>query len=195
MRPLDIRHITVRAGALDLQVACPLELLHVDERLAHALLDRLPNLAHHVCVNGRGETLADELLGTELPHVLEHVIIELQGQRALGAGSASFSTGSASLSAGGATSVYAGQESDADQRRGTDALAGQEAGVPRAQGAGRGAFSFTGHTSWLEDIDATGRDGYALMRVTVTFQDDFAALRACEDARRLIEDCLAAPPK
>ena len=138
MRPLDIRHITVRKGALDLEVATPLEVLHVDEKTAERVLHELPNLSKHICVNGLGQTFGDELVGTELPHLLEHVIIELQGQ--------------------------------ANSRK---------EGV------------FTGHTSWLEELAQTRAKGYALMRVTVTFVDDFEALRAVEQARTIIELAIA----
>ena len=126
VRPLDIRHITVRKGALDLEVAAAVEVLLVDTVVAQRVLDALPNLRNHVCVNGNGKTFGDEIAGTELPHLLEHVIIELQGYG-------------------------------------------------------------TGHTSWLAGLDETHPQGYALMRVTVTYRDDFTALRAVEKARHLIE--------
>lgn len=139
MRALDIRHITVRKGALDLEVAAALGTLYVSASVAQRILQQLPNLAKHVCVNGRGETFGDELVGTELPHLLEHVIIELQGQ--------------------------------ANPEHGS---------------------TFTGHTSWLEELERTRAEGIALMRVTVTFIDDLEALRACEQARAIIEHAVAA---
>lgn len=126
MRPLDIRHITVRRGALDLEVAVSLDTLRVDERVAARMLDELPNLARHVCVSDSGEFFGDEIVGTELAHLLEHVIIELQGHGA-------------------------------------------------------------GHTSWEAELAETRGRGHALMRVTVTYRDDFEALRAVEAARTLVE--------
>lgn len=134
MNPLAIQRINVRQGALDLEVSASLDALHVSEEQATRILDLLPNLAHHVCVNGAGNgTFGDELVGTELPHLLEHLIIELQGQ--------------------------ACRTSD-----------------------GKAAPDFTGHTSWLEELEATSPHGYALMRVTVTFADDFVALSAMNAA-------------
>lgn len=131
--PLEIRRVKVRRGTLDLEVACDLDALHVTPAQAERILQLLPNLAHHVCVNDAGnETFGTELVGTELPHLLEHVIIELQGK------------------------------------------------------AARNGASFTGHTSWLEELDETASDGYALMRTSVTFKNDFVALTAANDAMRLI---------
>ena len=142
MKPLEIRHIRVRPGALDLEVAAALESLHVTEAQARRVLELLPNLEHHVCVNGKGDgTFGEELVGTELPHLLEHVIIELQGQKMGGA------------------------------RR-------------------RVKPAFTGHTSWLEELSATVPQGYALMRVTVSFADDFMALRAMNEALAIIEQVI-----
>ncbi len=130
---LKIEHIRVRRGCLDLQISCSLENLHVTHDQAVRVLGLLPNLQNHVCVNGAGETLGDELIGTELPHLLEHVIIELQG---------------------------------------------------KACGA---SARFTGHTSWLDELANTAPGGYALMRTTVGFSNDFVALRAARDACVIIE--------
>ena len=134
MSSLSIKHITVRSGFLDIEVAVALDALHVDAQTAQHICELLPNLPKHVCVNGKGETFGEEIVGTELPHLLEHVIIELQGQ------------------------------ADPKTRR-----------------------SLTGHTSWLEELSVTGPQGYALMRVTVGFTDDFEALRALKQACELIE--------
>lgn len=133
MLPLEIRRANVRRGALDLEVACDLDALHVTFEQAHRILGLLPNLTHHVCVNAAGnDTFGTELVGTELPHLLEHVIIELQGKA-----------------------------------------------------AGSGA-AFTGHTSWLDELKETAPEGYALMRTSVTFKNDFVALTAANDALHLI---------
>lgn len=137
MKPLEIRHIHVRPGALDLEVAASLDSLYVTAEQADCILGVLPNLAHHVCVNGKGDgTFGEELVGTELPHLLEHVIIELQGQTMGSAG------------------------------------------------------KFTGHTSWLAERSATAPQGYALMRVTVSFMDDLVALRAMNEAIAIIEQAV-----
>lgn len=133
MQPLDIRHVRVRRGALDLEVAAADDTFHVTEEVAGRVLELLPNLAHHVCVNGSGNrSFGAELVGTELPHLLEHVIIELQGK------------------------------ATPDTRQ------------------------LTGHTSWLEEYARTASRGYALMRTTITFGNDFVALQAVNDACAIV---------
>jgi hypothetical protein len=48
--------------------------------LPRLLLKMFPHLEHHSCDNGRGYTFRKEAEATEIPHLLEHLIIELQGQ-------------------------------------------------------------------------------------------------------------------
>lgn len=130
---ISIKRIRVRRGTVDLDVVTRLDALHVTQEQAGRVLGLLPNLAHHVCVNGAGDgTFGDELVGTELAHLLEHVIIELQGK------------------------AYAG------------------------------AHQFTGHTSWLDELNQTAPQGMALMRTSVTFQNDFVALAATKYATEII---------
>lgn len=43
-----------------------------------------------------------------------------------------------------------------------------------------------GHTSWLEELDVTAPQGYALMRTTVSFANDFVALGAMNCAIEII---------
>lgn len=133
MNPLEIQSIRVRQGALDIEVAIAIDALHVTEDQASRILGFLPNLANHVCVNGAGDgTFGDEIAGTELAHLLEHLIIELQGKAS-------------------------------------------------SQGS-----KLAGHTSWLEELEATAPQGYALMRTTVSFANDFVALQALRFAEEII---------
>lgn len=44
------------------------------------LFKLFPHLNHHKCENGRGYSFRRECQATEIPHLLEHLIIELQGQ-------------------------------------------------------------------------------------------------------------------
>ncbi|MBN2847185.1 MAG: hypothetical protein JXP72_01905 [Coriobacteriia bacterium] len=46
-------------------------------QLAPALLEALPGLAAHVCGSRRGALFSAELADTELPHLFEHVTLEL----------------------------------------------------------------------------------------------------------------------
>ena len=77
-----ITRLHVRRGRLDILTSTPLALLHVGEDVAARMLQLLPNLRNHVCVHTRagGGTFGSELVGTELAHLFEHVVIELQAQ-------------------------------------------------------------------------------------------------------------------
>lgn len=46
--------------------------------LPETLLRLLPGLAEHDCHNGTDRSFVEELASTEVPHLLEHVILELQ---------------------------------------------------------------------------------------------------------------------
>ena len=48
--------------------------------LPQMLFQLYPSLARHKCENGRGYTFRRECRATEIPHLFEHLIIELQGQ-------------------------------------------------------------------------------------------------------------------
>jgi hypothetical protein len=48
--------------------------------LPRSLFRLFPHLAHHKCHNGGGHTFRKEAMATEVPHLLEHLIIELQSQ-------------------------------------------------------------------------------------------------------------------
>lgn len=76
---LRIKHIRVDAGGtLYLEVEVALEVLYVTPQIAQDMLQRFPNLAQHVCVNDNGPTFGADIEGTWSPHLLEHLIIELQ---------------------------------------------------------------------------------------------------------------------
>lgn len=47
-------------------------------QLADLLAKRLPTLPEHACVNELGETFGVVMAHTPLPHVLEHLVIDLQ---------------------------------------------------------------------------------------------------------------------
>lgn len=46
--------------------------------MAHRLIERFPDLPRHACVNPQGNLFGDVIAHTALPHVLEHLVIELQ---------------------------------------------------------------------------------------------------------------------
>ena len=64
MDALEIQNICVRNGALDLEVGMAIDTLHVTEEQANRILELLPNLANHVCVNGAGDgSFGNEIVG------------------------------------------------------------------------------------------------------------------------------------
>jgi hypothetical protein len=48
--------------------------------LPRSLFRLFPHMAHHKCHNGHGYSFKREAMATEVPHLLEHLIIELQAQ-------------------------------------------------------------------------------------------------------------------
>ena len=135
MTVLQVKRIVVREGKMDFELSCTLPSLHADEGCAERVLGLLPNVARHVCVNRKGERFGDELVGTELPHLFEHVAIELLGQA-----------------------------------------------FPAQAAAG----AFSGYTAWQEELAATRGRNVALMRVTLVYLDDLAAMQAATCAAAIV---------
>ncbi|MBN2405373.1 MAG: hypothetical protein JXE06_07315 [Coriobacteriia bacterium] len=51
-----------------------------DEAMVQRALDLLPGLRQHICDNAQGVTFAEEITDTEVPHLFEHVVIELMSR-------------------------------------------------------------------------------------------------------------------
>ena len=51
-----------------------------DPVLAARVCASFPNLPRHACVNGAGDTFGAVMEATSLPHLLEHLVIDLQTQ-------------------------------------------------------------------------------------------------------------------
>lgn len=51
-----------------------------DEVVVQRVLELLPGLRRHVCDNSEGITFAEEISDTEVPHLFEHVVIELMAR-------------------------------------------------------------------------------------------------------------------
>jgi len=51
-----------------------------DDQVVERTLRLLPGLRRHVCENGQGLTFAEEMADTEVPHLFEHVVIELMAR-------------------------------------------------------------------------------------------------------------------
>lgn len=80
---MRVHSVTVCPDRIDVIVHVdPSETLRTSQSAAAAdrALGVLPGLARHLCHNGGGLTFADELADTEVPHLFEHVVLELMAE-------------------------------------------------------------------------------------------------------------------
>ncbi|MBQ3106077.1 MAG: hypothetical protein IJC51_01180 [Eggerthellaceae bacterium] len=92
---MSVERITVRRDRMVLLVRCR-GARYADCALASRLRELYPALSSHACVNERGPRFGDVMDCTPLPHLLEHLVIELQGDAAPFGGNA-LSDGKASF--------------------------------------------------------------------------------------------------
>lgn len=82
MEPIAIEQIVVGAGRMLCDVALAPE---TPRATSPALIERVcaefPHLARHSCVNERGPYFGAVMNDTPLPHLLEHIVIDLQTRR------------------------------------------------------------------------------------------------------------------
>ena len=74
-----VERIVVRVGRLtcDVRIADG-RFRMVRPQLVRAALDEFPSLPHHTCVNEVGPTFAAVMDSTSVPHLVEHIAIDLQ---------------------------------------------------------------------------------------------------------------------
>ena len=150
-------------------------------QLMALVLPQFPNLPRHACVNERGETFAAVMNRTPLPHLLEHMIVDLQvREMAKGADA------SEGLGADAASVADPGAASGANQAAGAAPDAGHVAAgsaaaklAPRASRIRRTSAvnldaSIVGTSEWLDE-------SAGVARIDVSFTDDHTALRALRD--------------
>lgn len=81
--PIQVRAITVRTGRLVCDVAIPDERFrHTTPRLAAFVQREYPDLPHHACVNGEGDSFGVVIERTSTAHLLEHLAISMQTRAA-----------------------------------------------------------------------------------------------------------------
>lgn len=78
-QPVRITRLEVRRGHL----TCVVEFApKVPRFTSKALIDKVlpafPSLPRHACVNGSGRTFGDVIECTPVPHLLEHMVVDLQ---------------------------------------------------------------------------------------------------------------------
>lgn len=87
----DAAHVTAalsiqRIGVLPDRVRCDVlvddELVrYTNDAMAQRAIFRFPNLVRHACVNSKGTTFGAVIARTSLPHLLEHVVIDMLAQK------------------------------------------------------------------------------------------------------------------
>lgn len=80
---MRVSSITVCPDRVDVMVAVEdaAELrTSTDPRIARRALELLPGLARHRCENGSEAPFVEEIEDTELPHLFEHIVLELMAQ-------------------------------------------------------------------------------------------------------------------
>lgn len=75
---LRIESLVVQPGRIVCEVAVDPAHRCTTPRLAAALLEDYPTLAGHACVNEVGDTFGCVIDRTPVPHLLEHLVIDLQ---------------------------------------------------------------------------------------------------------------------
>ena len=83
MDTLAIERLVVGAGRIGCDVVFAAQAPRTtDPVLAARVCASFPNLPRHACVNGAGDTFGAVMEATSLPHLLEHLVIDLQTQAA-----------------------------------------------------------------------------------------------------------------
>ena len=77
---LESLHVTADRIVAAVRVADPGR-ADTTPALAAVAAARRPNLPIHTCVNGEGPTFGAVMAHTPLPHLLEHVVVDLQVER------------------------------------------------------------------------------------------------------------------
>ena len=83
MDALAIERLVVGAGRIGCDVTLTAHAPRTtDPVLAARVRASFPDLPRHACVNGAGDTFGAVMEATSLPHLLEHLVIDLQTQAA-----------------------------------------------------------------------------------------------------------------
>ena len=78
-QPVRITRLEVLRGhAVCLVAFSPTAPRATSPALLGRVLPKFPALPRHACVNGAGKTFGDVMANTPLPHLLEHMVVDLQ---------------------------------------------------------------------------------------------------------------------
>lgn len=77
----SIRKVTVRADRIIIRASCAANWLYTTPAVAKRAVFERPNLPRHACVNGKDNTFGAVIAHTPLPHLYEHLVIDLLAER------------------------------------------------------------------------------------------------------------------
>ena len=77
-RPLRIDALTVQPGRIVCEVSVDPARRYTTPKLAASMCEDHPSLASHACVNDEGDTFGCVIGHTSVPHLLEHLVIDMQ---------------------------------------------------------------------------------------------------------------------
>lgn len=168
-KPVQVARVEVLRGHMVCTVRFAAGMPHATSpQLMALVLPQFPNLPRHACVNERGETFAAVMNRTPLPHLLEHMIVDLQ-VREMAKG--------ADASEGPGADAAAGAAPAAGHVAAGSAAANSAPRASRIRRTSSVNFnaSILGTSEWLDE-------SAGIARIDVSFADDHIALRALRDA-------------
>ena len=87
MQAIRVQRIIVRRDRIVCYVALdPAAPRATTPEIAQRLIERVPTLPAHDCINEQGPTFGDAIAHTSIPHVLEHLVIDFQTREAAQSG-------------------------------------------------------------------------------------------------------------
>lgn len=75
---IRLDRICVRSGRIEANVVVDPGFRYTTPELARRVCEKFPRLSRHTCVNDVGPTFGAVIDRTPLPHLLEHLVIDLQ---------------------------------------------------------------------------------------------------------------------
>lgn len=79
--PIAIEHIIVRDDRVICDIAVRADCRSTDGEIARRACRQHPNLPRHACVNSKGDTFGAVIARTSMPHLLEHVVVDMLTER------------------------------------------------------------------------------------------------------------------
>ena len=81
---LSINKLTVYADRIVAHISVDVNSAYTTPELAKQALAHRPYLAHHTCINEKGPTFGAVIEHTPLPHLFEHVVVDILSQEHAG---------------------------------------------------------------------------------------------------------------